>query len=93
MDSYFWTETELNIKYVIEKCNVICDNCILRYDSCNICVHTFKCSCIDNVLYFNICNHIHGIAKLTTDSTYIILVHIFFCCLWTVIRIYDKHVD
>ncbi len=46
------SETELNIKYLIEKCNVICDNCILRCDSCNICVHTFKCSFIDNVLYF-----------------------------------------
>jgi len=58
------SETELNIKYVIEKCNVIWVNCILRCDSCNICVHTFKCSCIDNVLYFNICKHIHAIAKL-----------------------------
>jgi len=58
------SEIELNIKYVIEKCNVICDNCILRCHSCNICVHTFKCSCIDNVLYFNTCKHIHAIAKL-----------------------------
>jgi len=57
------SETELNVKYVIEKCNIICDNCILRCDSCNICVHTFKYSCIDNVLYFNICKHIHAIAK------------------------------
>jgi len=58
------SETELDIKYLVEKCNVICNNCILRCDSCNICVHTFKCSCIDNVLYFNICKHIHAIAKL-----------------------------
>lgn len=54
------SKTELDIKYLIEKCNVIRNNCILRYDSYNICVHTFKCTCIDNVLYFNICKHIHA---------------------------------
>lgn len=30
---------------------------------CNICIHTFTCECIDNIIKFNICKHIHACAK------------------------------
>lgn len=31
---------------------------------CNICLHTFKCSCTDNLIKLNICKHIHACMSL-----------------------------
>ncbi|KAH1013485.1 uncharacterized protein LOC109538690 [Dendroctonus ponderosae] len=36
----------------------------LMCKKCNICVHTFKCSCIEHVVKNLICKHIHGIARV-----------------------------
>ena len=38
-----------------------CDDwqCSLKYSNCNACVHTFICSCVDFLLCFTICKHIH----------------------------------
>lgn len=58
------SESDSKIKYCIEKVDIICNTCVLRCDTCNICVHTFKCSCMNNVIYFNICKHIHATARL-----------------------------
>lgn len=33
-----------------------------------MCVYTFKCSCSDNLIYFNICKHIHACAKVPSAS-------------------------
>jgi len=34
----------------------------LKCKKCKICIHTYHCSCIDNVIKANICNHIHTCA-------------------------------
>lgn len=39
--------------------------CVLRCPDCKICVHSFQCSCMDNVIYMNICKHIHKVAEMT----------------------------
>jgi len=62
------SDTDTKIKYSVEKVDMICSNCALSCDKCNICVHTFKCSCINNVIYLNICKHIHAIAKLNSSN-------------------------
>ena len=38
-----------------------CDDrhCSLKCSSCNICVHTYTCSCLDFLLYSTICKHVH----------------------------------
>jgi len=63
------SDTDTKIKYSVEKVDIICsNNCALRCDKCNICVHTFRCSCINNVIYLNICKHIYAIAKLNISN-------------------------
>uniref|UniRef100_A0A6P7FSL1 Uncharacterized protein LOC114332217 n=1 Tax=Diabrotica virgifera virgifera TaxID=50390 RepID=A0A6P7FSL1_DIAVI len=49
--------------YFVENQSNTCpqDSCALRCTDCNICIHSYKCSCIDNVIYFNICKHIHAV--------------------------------
>ncbi|XP_046983053.1 uncharacterized protein LOC124553204 [Schistocerca americana] len=37
--------------------------CSLKCSICNISMHFYKCSCLDNILHFNICKHIHACAK------------------------------
>nr|XP_042897932.1 uncharacterized protein LOC107450172 [Parasteatoda tepidariorum] len=48
----------LIVTYDVNKVDVRC-KCQLRCDACNICVHQFKCSCVDNCIRFNMCKHIH----------------------------------
>jgi len=65
VDSYAWmvnSLTDPKTKYIIEKINLPCS--VLRCEYCKICVHIFKCSCMDNIIYLNISKHIHAIAKV-----------------------------
>lgn len=50
-------------QYHIIKCEEICNNPCLRCKQCNICIHTFNCSCTDNIIKMNICKHIHACAR------------------------------
>lgn len=51
------------ITYKVEKTVATCNNCVLRCNVCQICIHTYKCTCKDNVIYLNICKHIHACAR------------------------------
>lgn len=52
-------------EYIVQKnkssCNI--SNCELKCSRCEICVHIYKCSCMDNVIKFNICKHIHAVSS------------------------------
>lgn len=51
-------------KYMVIKMENNCtDNC-LKCSICDICLHSFKCSCVDNLIKVNICKHIHACATL-----------------------------
>jgi len=52
-----------NITYKVEKRVATCHNCALCCNVCEICIHTYKCTCKDNVIYLNICKHIHACAR------------------------------
>ena len=54
--------TTNNDTYLIEKPNVVC-TCCLRCDKCNICLHTFTCSCIQYSIKWVICIHIHYLVE------------------------------
>lgn len=60
------SETDVNLKYKIEKTLISCDDCVLCCDKCKICIHTYKCTCMNNIIYLNICKHIHACAKTET---------------------------
>lgn len=55
------------------------ESCMLRCTRCKICIHSFKCTCVNYLLYHNICKHIHLCAQeriappnssFTTQETY-----------------------
>jgi len=51
------------ITYKVEKTVATCNNCVLRCNVYQICIHTYKCTLKDNVIYFIICKHIHACAR------------------------------
>ena len=64
--------------YVVEKASNDCsDHCALNCKECNICVHTFNCTCPDSQIYHTICKHVHLVVRQNTipqhenrDTTY-----------------------
>ncbi|BES97337.1 Zinc finger protein [Nesidiocoris tenuis] len=38
--------------------------CSLKCDDCNICIHSFRCSCIDSYVKWNICKHVHKVGTV-----------------------------
>jgi len=65
IDGYWLVNSMSNydVVYKVEKTNLSCSECVLTCVECQICVHTYKCLCMNNVIYFNICKHIHACAK------------------------------
>lgn len=49
-----------NTYYCVEKQNVNC--CSIKCSFCHICIHSYKCSCVDFLIRTVICKHIHYIA-------------------------------
>lgn len=49
-------------EYLVEKAEIDCpfDFCGLKCKECKICIHSYTCTCMDNVINFNICKHIHA---------------------------------
>ena len=45
--------------------NTICsrDNCMLYCSKCNVCLHTYSCTCPDYSIAANMCKHIHFIGR------------------------------
>lgn len=51
-------------QYYIMKVGETCtQTACLKCEKCKICIHTYHCSCIDNVIKANICKHIHACAR------------------------------
>ncbi|XP_049779353.1 uncharacterized protein LOC126176251 [Schistocerca cancellata] len=58
------SSTGCEVYVVVKNSELTCERkCSLKCNTCNICVHSYKCSCLDNILNFNICKHIHACAK------------------------------
>ncbi|XP_046990382.1 uncharacterized protein LOC124595609 [Schistocerca americana] len=58
------SSTGCEVYVVVKNSELICERkCSRKCNICNICVHSYKCSCLDNILNFNICKHIHACAK------------------------------
>lgn len=48
--------------HIIKTGETCTDSSCLKCQKCNICIHTFHCSCIDNIIKANICKHIQACA-------------------------------
>lgn len=47
----------------LKQCPVLCRVGCIR---CQICIHTYTCNCIDNLICANLCKHIHAVAQCNT---------------------------
>lgn len=43
--------------------------CNLSCEVCTVCVHMYRCTCIDNVMRFNLCKHIHACCQFSKAAT------------------------
>ena len=51
------SNSDMSLYYVkLEK--KTCD-CKLRCEKCNVCVHTYSCTCLDATLHYTVCKHVH----------------------------------
>lgn len=53
-------QCEYTVQQISEKCD---ENCGMRCNECNICVHLYSCTCPDSILQHTICKHVHLVAK------------------------------
>ncbi|KFM82667.1 hypothetical protein X975_19121, partial [Stegodyphus mimosarum] len=54
------SEQQLNYSYLVTKENVDHLTCDLTCAACKICIHMYSCTCIDYLVKFTICKHIHA---------------------------------
>lgn len=56
-------------KYMVALENLVCpEKCMLKCNECDICIHSFACTCQDYVVNGNMCKHIHLIVKFRKDK-------------------------
>lgn len=55
--------------YMVSKNHVQNPSCCeLKCASCNICIHTYGCTCVDYFVKATICNHIHFVNMLKHNN-------------------------
>ncbi|VEN46173.1 unnamed protein product [Callosobruchus maculatus] len=59
-------------EYIVQKVqeNCLIKDCPIKCCKCKICVHIYKCSCMDSVIKFNICKHIHAVTSYSQLSDF-----------------------
>ncbi|KAG8199373.1 hypothetical protein JTE90_011833 [Oedothorax gibbosus] len=55
------SDEEQDIFYVVREFDSCPSFCSLICSECNICVHIFSCSCIHNMVFGDLCQHIHAV--------------------------------
>lgn len=55
--------------YLVQKQETNCKDCQIICLDCNICIHQFQCSCVDSAIKFNMCKHIHLVARSIIKDT------------------------
>lgn len=65
------SETLNHATYEVQKVmeNDDCGSCKLRFEACNICIHAYTCTCSNNLIYSNICKHIHASRQYMSERT------------------------
>lgn len=63
-----WTvqsSTEPNTTYIVEKLESCKKDCWIRCDKCQVCIHSYTCTCPDSLLHGMICKHVHLVIRST----------------------------
>ena len=56
--------SEANYEYTVTLENVTCQtDCRLFCNDCGICIHMYSCTCLDFLINYTICKHVHLVAK------------------------------
>lgn len=64
IEDYWIISSHANLSiHKVEKMSSSCKGCVLHCESCKICIHTYRCTCENNTLHLNICEHIHACAR------------------------------
>ncbi|XP_065208546.1 uncharacterized protein LOC135837263 [Planococcus citri] len=66
-DANFIVTSQKNIYYVTD--NVAQCDCKLRCPACCVCIHRYNCTCIDSMIKFNMCKHIHLVCNFVKEAT------------------------
>ena len=53
--------------YMVEKKLENC-SCKLRCSSCDVCIHSYSCTCMDFLIHSTVCKHIHLVKMLSEDN-------------------------
>lgn len=56
-----------NGEYIVERKNIV-HCCSIKCTYCNICIHSYTCSCTDFLIRSRICKHIHFVALQGTEK-------------------------
>ena len=49
--------------YVVKETDVCPIQCCMRCTECDICIHTYTCTCPDALIRHTICKHVHAVVK------------------------------
>ncbi|XP_056638648.1 uncharacterized protein LOC130446417 [Diorhabda sublineata] len=62
--------------YLVQQQETNCINCQLVCTECGICIHQFVCTCLDSAIKYNMCKHIHLVAKYINNNHFVEEQHI-----------------
>jgi len=68
VSSYEWSvqsTTEPDTTYTVEKLDNCQKDCWIRCYKCQVCIHSYSCTCPDSLLHGVICKHIHLVIRST----------------------------
>lgn len=67
---YVTSQTAANYRYKVHILKKHCTEslCVLRCSECNVCIHTHICTCLDSVIYLNLCKHIHKVGSMNPST-------------------------
>ncbi|XP_072379297.1 uncharacterized protein [Diabrotica undecimpunctata] len=54
--------------YLVQKQEATCQDCKLSCTDCGVCIHQFVCTCLDSAIKYNMCKHIHLVARNVYQS-------------------------
>lgn len=66
-----WVVKDGQNQYIVRKLNHQCNmSCRITCLICDVCVHQYSCNCLDMLVHYTICKHIHCVKRPECDDSY-----------------------